>query len=114
MDCLDSVIPHKSATNVQTVDRREETGQSEYCIVIVKFVHESQIPNRLVLTIAHAHALGSLANKRGTVLYNSRLYCSCGPFGGLAVQMACPYLSQCHLFWLSEKSNNRQHRNVML
>ena len=114
MDRLDSVIPPENATAIQTVDSREETGLSEYCIFIVKFVHESQIPNRLVPTITHVHALGSLANKRGTVLYNSRLYCSCGPFGGLAVQMACPYLSQCHLFWLSEKSNNRQHRNVML
>ena len=75
------------------------------CNLLSFHIHPSwsRIPNRLVPTLVHAHAPGSLANECGTVQYNSGLYNSWGPFGRLVVQMVCLYPSQSHLFRMRVK-----------
>ena len=105
-------LSHESGSVVSTADTATATprmnGKGDYpptpvvqnqvmpCNLLSIHIHPSgsQIPNRLVPTLVHAHAPGSLANECGSVQYNSRLCCSWGPFGRLVVQMVCSYPSQ--------------------
>ena len=78
-------------------------------------MNESQIPNRLIPTLANSYVPESMGNESGTVLHSSSLHCSCGP----KWKAGCPdhqlvSVAVSSVSDVCEKSNNRHYGNVLL